>query len=286
MNKLYLLLDCNYLCHRARWGMPQDLTYMGSPTTIIYAFLREVLFLQEQFQADHLVFCFDSKSSLRKKIYPEYKAKRHTKEMTEEELGFEIEFRHQIKLLCTTYLPEIGYRNIFRKKGFESDDLIARLAETIHDDDKAVIISSDHDLFQCLSSNVSVYFPTQRREVTAKSFKKEYRISPKQWALVKSITGCKSDNVEGIRRVGEITAIRYVLGELKKDGDVCHLIEAGKGIIERNKKLVTLPFEGCPILKLQKDELTEKGWKSVCERLGFSSLVNKYSPFTKGRRRI
>lgn len=275
MKNPFLLLDCNYLCYRSRFAMGEELSYGGKPTTVIYTFLKELIALQEQFRTGNLLFCFDSRSSLRKRIYPEYKHKRHSKEWSEEEIAFEKAFRYQIKKLRKEYLPRIGYRNIYRETGYESDDLIAVLSEKLErQGERGIIISADHDLFQCISPFISFYNPASRKEMTFQGFKQTYGITPKQWAFVKAIAGCSTDGVEGIRGVGEKTAIKYIRKELGKKTKVYAAIisENGQRIIDRNKKLVALPFIGAPSLKIEKNELSKKEWMAVCKKLGFKSI--------------
>jgi DNA polymerase-1 len=267
--------------------MGTDLSYIGQPTTIIYGFLKNLIDLQEQFRTGRFLFCFDSKASLRKNIYPAYKQKRHAKELTEEELEFEKAFRLQIKKLRRKYLPEIGYRNIFRKNGFESDDLLAYLARKVTNNDpgaRAVIITADHDLFQCIAPRVSIYNPSSRKELTLQEFKHKYDIHPKKWATVKAIAGCNTDGVEGVRGVGELTAIKYLNDKLgyKTKAYAAITSNDGKRIRKRNMQLVKLPFKDTPKLNIVQDNLSIKGWKLVCKRLGFKS-IDKTDPFPWSR---
>jgi len=291
MSRTYLILDVSYLAYRARFAMGNSLSYGGTPTTIIYSFLRELIGLQDQFRTSRLLFCFDSKSSKRKKLYPQYKEKRHSKELTEEELEFEKAFRYQIKMLREKYLPEIGYRNIYRETGFESDDLIAQLSLSItiknaltKNNTRAIIISADHDLFQCITQSVSFYNPSDRKELTLQAFKQKYGIVPLRWSQVKAIVGCSTDGVEGIHGVGEITAVKYLLGKLGEKTKAFSVIdcEEGRAVIERNLPLVKLPFANTPVPKIRKDKLSVDGWKSVCRQLGLKSLKNE-NPFPWSR---
>lgn len=281
MNDTWLIIDTDYLCHRARWSM-RDLSWQGAATGTIYGVLQTVLQLQERFQTDKVAFCFDSHVSKRQEIYPAYKANRKNRQpMTAEEERFEKEFRRQVIKLRKEYLPEIGFRNIFWQQGYESDDLIARLAidltiprcfpEGTHYD--GVIVSADHDLYQCITGHVRLY--DFKGTMTLQRFKQEFGLVPCQWATVKSIAGCSTDNVQGIKGVGEKTAVKYLRGLLKPTSKAFRAIEAGKTIIERNKKLTRLPLHGAGIPKLQKDQVTKEGWDSVCRKLGFKSLRGK-----------
>lgn len=287
MNKTFLLIDSPFLCWRAKYSMPQDLSYMGSPTAIIYAFLKEIVTLQNEFQTSHVIFFFDSKTSLRKEIYPEYKSNRHTKELTEEEMQFEIAFRNQMLKLRKEYLKTIGWKNVFQVKGYESDDLIAQFCSMLSKaEDKSVIITADHDLWQTIGPNVSVYNPRDKKELTYQAFKQKYGIKPRQWAVVKAMAGCGSDDVKGIKGVGEITAVKYLTGNLKSNSKIYKAIESedGQRVIRRNLKLVRLPFEGTPEQTIVEDKLSMTGWKEIVKKLGFKSFDHT-DPFPWSRQK-
>jgi DNA polymerase-1 len=288
MNK-YLILDCNYLCHRAK-HTTGSLKYGDNATGIIYGFLKNLSGFQDMFQTSKFIFCWDSASSIRREIYPDYKGNRPKDEdRTEEEIEFEKAFRKQVKKLRTTYLPLIGFKNIFIQKGYESDDIMASICKdisTILMNMEAVIITSDKDLYQCISPNVSVYNPQKNRIITLQRFKKEYGIVPKQWGLMKAIAGCTTDNVKGVAGVGEKTAIKYLLGTLKECKRYFDITcPMGDDIIHRNIKLVELPMVGTREFQLKDDELSEDGWKQVMKMLGMKSLRNKM-PFTTRRKLI
>ena len=283
MNKTYLILDVKYLCYRIRWGMRNDLSYMGAPTTIIYGFLKDLIGLQDKFRTRNLLFCFDSKTSRRKKLYPKYKANRHSKELTDEEFEFEMGFQYQVVQLRKKYLPEIGYKNVFQVKGLEADDIMASLALLFREPycrDRAVLVTADQDLYQCIASHVTFYSPNTRKELTLQGFTQKYGIRTDQWARVKAIAGCSTDNVAGVKGVGEKTAIKYITGELGAKTKAHYHItnNLGKETIKENKTLVKLPFKGTPKFKIEKDELSVKGWKSVCKQVGFKSIVD-VNPF-------
>jgi len=278
MGKKWLILDCNYLCHRAKYATP-DFSYGGSPTGVIYGFLRFLPMLQEELISERLVFCWDSRTNKRYNLLPEYKAHRraHKDEMTAEEIRFEKMFRAQMRLLRQKYLPLIGFSNVFVQKGMESDDLIASICKnSLGEDDYAVIVSSDHDLYQLLCPEVSMYDPIKRELFTWKDFRKQYHISPRHFAKVKALAGCTTDNVPGIQGVGEITACKYLRGVLSTTSKIYAKIEDEKHeVMKRNRKLVQLPLKGTKVFPLRPDNLTEKGWQKVVEMLGMSSLKDR-----------
>jgi len=272
MNRVWLILDCNYLCHRAKHAMG-NLEFNGNATGVIYGFLHDIINLQEMYDTKYTIFTWDYGKGLRQNINPEYKAKRREKEYTDDELKFEQDFREQMELLRTEYLKEIGFRNIFFQKGYEADDVIASICHNLPDGDTGVIISADHDLYQLLTVSVSMYAPQLNKRMTKSKFIKEFGISPCQWAQIKALAGCSSDNVIGIKGVGEKTAIKYMLKTLNPKTVAHKKIQKQKeATIKRNLPLVELPFKGTKTFKLKKDVISKDGWKSVCEKLGFDSI--------------
>ena len=86
--------------------------------------------------------------------------------------------------------------------------------------DEFCIVSTDNDLYQLLGYNVFIYNPSTKVKMTAKRFKLEYGISHKKWVIAKSIGGCNSDEVVGIKGAADpknnpnSKAIAYIKGEL------------------------------------------------------------------------
>ena len=184
-----------------------------------------------------------------------------------------------MKNLRRKYLKTIGYRNIFCQKGYEGDDLIASVCLNLKQKDEAIIISADQDLYQLLRFNISFYNPTKGKILTLQGFKKKYGIIPDQWHLVKAIAGCSTDEVPGVKGVGELTAIKLLKDDLKKTLKVFETIKkfcwSKKTRVKkfmRNINLVLLPLEGTKVFKLKEDKISKQGWEKVYRKLGMMSL--------------
>ena len=136
----------------------------------------------------------------------------------------------------------------------------------------STIISGDHDLYQCIHNYCSVYHPAQKKLMTKELFKKNYGITPCSWSLVKIIAGCKSDNVPGVKGIGETTAIKYIRGTCsEKQRDKIHkFIESERYSI--NSELVRLPWPKTKEPKIRQSKFDEKAWQQMCKDLGFPSL--------------
>jgi DNA polymerase-1 len=274
MRPLWLLLDGNYLCWRS-YHVVGDLQHNGLPTGVVFGYFKTILDLQEQFVTSRVVHCFDHGRSKRYEVYPEYKASRQSKrDLSKEEEQSHLRVRNQIIRLRRDYLPVIGCKNIFSCSGYEGDDILASICKGLPEDQEAVIIGSDHDLFQLLTDRISMYNPKEKKTITVDSFRKEWGVEPEDWARVMSISGCGSDGIKGIDGVGEKTAAKFLRGELKFSTKAYKEITSNPQVMERNKSLVTLPFDGCPTFTLQDDKLDREGWERICDELGMKSIRN------------
>ena len=281
MTDTWLILDCNFLCHRAKWAIG-DLSHNGEQTGVLFGFLSDVLGLEQQFQAQHVIYCFDVGTSKRKEMLPCYKATRHqpTKNATPEDIEETKQeykrFRKQVHTLRTQTLPALGYPNILAAPGYEADDWIARACLTIAQHwpfDQAVIITADHDLLQCIAVNVNWYNPNQKQVHTLSSFREKYGILPRSWCTVKALAGCSGDNIPGITGVGEKTAIKYLRGELKPGKILDKLNEEEQHIRAQNLPLVKLPLGRTPEPTLIKQTQDIIKWRKVTADLGMTSLI-------------
>ena len=269
----YLLIDVSCLAHRA-WHTTGGLSYQGDPTGVLFGVLRDIEQLRNQFTDDNsgleyrstCIFAFDSGGAgLRGQIEPSYKSNRR-KELTEDEEIALQGYRQQVQRLYRELLPEMGFRNVSKVKGYEADDIIAYYAERMPVRHQGIIVSSDNDLWQCLRPNVSWYSPTKKQTITFASFKEEWGIYPSDWSRVKAIAGCSSDGVVGIRGVGEKTAVSWMRGQLKESSKKYQAIMHGLDIVSRNMELVKLPFEGLKLPKPRSDSLVESS--QVYDKLG------------------
>ena len=268
-----LLLDTTYLCHRAYHAVG-DLAFGDKGTGAVFGVLRDIVTLQEEFQTDRCVFAFDAGVGLRYALLPTYKhsrAARHAVDTVEERAARK-DFALQVLALRHKHLTEIGFRNVVACQGYEADDIIASIAAAVPGDEEAIIIGSDKDLWQCLRPNVSCWDPQRRKATTAVSFLQQWGLEPARWADVKALAGCSTDDVPGVRGVGELTAARYLRGELGSHLKTAQRIRAARHLYQRNIQIVRLPFAGTPTPELVPDEVTVERWEAVVNGLGMRSL--------------
>lgn len=277
----WIVIDANNMVWRNFHAIPSKLKYNGEPTGALFGFFRDILALHRFYGTEQMAFCFDRGVSKRKTLDATYKSNRKEPENEEVKLATR-KLQKQLVELCDEVLPSMGYRNVFKSDGYEADDLIASICKHAlpeMDDGATIIISStDQDLYQLLQSakynekgqTVKIHLPGNTI-ITSLSFKEKYGISPKSWHKVKAIAGCSSDNVAGIKGVGEKTAIKYIRFELKKKAKAYQSIVNNPDVVEHNLQLVTLPLPGTPKLTLVPNETTNKKWNEVMDIYGFGS---------------
>lgn len=286
MPKTWLILDCNYLCHRAYHALGA-LSHGAEATGTIYGFLNTVNALHEQFNTPNIAFCWDYGRGQREVYDPRYKQPRRDAEAKwdDAERGRRGQFRCQMKKLRAKYLRMIGYRCIYYQYGYEADDVIASLVlHTLGPDDEAIIVCSDKDLYQLLAPNVRIWNPSQNKTVTLQSFYQEWGIGPRRWPMVKAMAGCPSDNVIGLAGVGEVTAARYLRNELPPHHKAYKAIHENPRAWRPNLALVTLPWPGIDQWEFMVDAVTPAGWDSVTTRLGMRSLDGRMGARGWGRK--
>lgn len=271
--KVWLILDCDYLCHRAFYTTG-GLSHNDFPTGVVFGFLRDIVTLQQLTGTHRIAFCFDHGKPLRSLSCPTYKESRHQKRQAPLEAEAYNNYRMQVRQLRLKYLEAIGFNNVFYQKGYEADDLIAAVCARLPKKHHGIIISADSDLYQLLSDRISFYNPAKKKTHTYDSFKKEM-IDPVYWVDVKAMAGCHTDDVPGIKGIGEKTAIKFLTGRLKSTSDAFHKIVKGNSIWKHNRQVVRLPFPGLDPIDLYQDDVTVERWRKVIAMLGMRSLLRE-----------
>lgn len=283
----WLVLDSNYLCFRAFFSTGQ-LSHEDVPTGVVFGLLRDIVYLQDLYATDRIIFCWDFGKPLRCRDYQQYKETRRERVLSEEEYILRIQLHRQIRLLRTRYLKELGYKNIFYQHGYEADDIIASVVRSIFLDEcfdakkalrqkqEVVIVSDDHDLYQLLRSRVAIYSPRLKSVITEDKLREQYGVSPTAWIDVKAIAGCSSDNIKGIKGVGEVTAAKFLGGRLKETSAAYAAIVNGNRIWKRNRSLIELPYPGTKTFKIQQDYVEPSAWRDLTSRLGMTSLRDRF----------
>lgn len=269
----WLVIDCPYLCWRAHHTLG-DLSHKGTRTGVIYGFLRDLIYLKDLYATDKVAFCFDSKTSKRKEIFPGYKANR-TKTVSEEEREVGDGVRQSIDKLRRRVLSDIGFRNIYHQEGYEADDCIASFVYTSFEGGQVVLVSADKDLYQLLGGGIAIHNPHpygERRLITEEAFVSKYGIEPNQWRDAQAIAGCSTDCIPGVPGVGIKTACKFLRGELKQTTKAYENIRRFRETVGRNLKLVTLPFPGVNEFDVYQDEVSVTKWEKALKEFGIKNL--------------
>lgn len=264
MNTVRLVLDANYLCHRAFHTPGRGkLAFKDRPTGVVYGFLQDLKNLLRDFQTKEVVFCWDMGKPLRAEIFPAYKANRvHNSAVIE-----------QAELLQHEIIPRLGFSNNFAKAGYEADDVIAAVVRQGEADNGVtdVIVSADQDLWQLLmKDNTECWNPQQKRMMTEPLFTEKYKIGPEWWPEVKAVAGCVSDNIKGVPGIGQVTALKYFQNTRSVSTRACKKIEEYEW--RSNLKLTKLPLDGIGTPNLKDDEFDPEAWAALCHEYGMRSL--------------
>lgn len=222
MSKL-LLIDGNSILNRAYFALPALNDKKGQNVNAVYGFLNILFKACQDYSADKLVVAFDMHGhNFRKDIYPEYKANR--KGMPDD-LAAQMPILHDVLAKMSVTVVE--------KPGVEADDIIGTI--TLDNGYENYIVSGDRDMLQLVSDSVTVLLTkrgvTEVESVTPKFLKEQYGLTPEQIVEYKALRGDTSDNIPGVKGVGEKTATAL----LQKYGDIETLfanVEKEKGALK------------------------------------------------------
>jgi len=290
-----MVLDGNSIVNRAFYGVSQNLTTRdGQPTNAIFGFLNILNKLLEEEKPDGLCVTFDRKApTFRHLAYEGYKAQR--KGMPEE-LASQMPILKEV--LAAMNIP------IYEMDGWEADDLIG----TISVKDTAagwdtVVVTGDKDSLQLITDTTTVKLVSTRmghtttRDMTPEVFRAEYGFDPIHIIDLKALMGDSSDNIPGVRGVGEKTAMALIqryhsidalyaampepemeAGVPAKPGIVKKLSE-GEGDARMSCDLATIrtdaPMDFVPEQNLRREPDNAKLYELFL-RLEFSKLIDKY----------
>lgn len=290
--KSFLIIDGNSILNRAFYGVNARMTskIAGIHTNAIYGFLNIFWMIQEKIKSDYVAVCFDlSAPTFRHKMYEDYKGTRK---------GMPDELREQLpvmkEVLSALNIP------VLELEGFEADDLLGTVsAINTKNGIFTYILTGDRDSFQLISESTSVILPKSGMGKTEYSIydtallMENYGISPIQVIEVKALMGDSSDNIPGVKGVGEKTAYQLIqkydnidniyklLDEDKLDvtPKVKEKLSIGKDSAYMSKTLATiildaninLDYEKCMVSDINKEATYE-----IFKRLEFKKFLDKF----------
>ncbi len=198
-----LLLDANSLINRAFFAIKGLKNSSGFSTNAIFGFYNIVEKILKEDNFTHIVAAFDLKApTFRHKEYVHYKENR--KKMPQELF---LQLKETKKML--NYL---GIK-ICEKEGFEADDIIGTLSRIFSEKKiKTVIATGDRDFFQLINPFVVVRLFSFKETIYYDENKilEKYGLTPKKLIEVKALMGDSSDNIPGVKGIGEKTALKLI----------------------------------------------------------------------------
>jgi 5'-3' exonuclease len=198
----------------------------------IYHFINILRRFLEEHNLDKVVVFWDgdSNSSIRKSIYPQYKANRR-QDMNE----YKYESYLQQKSRVKQYLEEIFVRQVEMINN-EADDLIAHYCKVATDED-VIIFSADKDLTQLISEKVTIYSPISKQYFKNGDMITINKVEIPHYnvLLTKVFTGDKSDNIDGIEGLGEKTLVKFFPDLLGKPCIMDELLDNARNNQQKKK---------------------------------------------------
>ena len=287
MKKL-LILDSNSILNRAFYGVRYLSAKDGTPTNAIYGFLNILLKLIKEQEPDYICAAFDVKApTFRHKQYEGYKAQR--KPMPE---GLAAQMP-----LAKDVLRAMGV-TILEKEGYEADDIIGTVARLCEESEISCFIATgDKDDLQLTSDKTKVILTVTKSGYNEtiiyddKAVKEKYRVTPTEFIDVKALMGDPSDNIPGVKGVGEKTAmsliekhhsIEYIyenIDGIGLKGAMLQKMKDGREMAFMSKELATIN-RNTPI-EFNAEECVFDGFENngelyeILKRLELNSIIKK-----------
>lgn len=206
--EILVLLDSHAIIHRAYHALPQTFTAPdGSPTNALYGLSAFLIRVLKELKPDYIAAAYDlPEPTFRHIAYKEYKS--HRKE-TADDLGIQINKSKEI--LSAFKIP------VFEFPGFEADDILGTIVEKLKAEKKlkVIIASGDNDTLQLVRGNDVVVYTLKKgiNETTVyneENVKKRFGFAPKLIPDYKGLCGDASDNIIGVKGIGEKTAVELI----------------------------------------------------------------------------
>ncbi len=288
-DKKFIIIDANALLHRSFHALPPLATKDGQLINAVYGFTSVLLKVFKEFKPSYMAVAFDlKKKTFRHKEYKEYKAKR---------VAAPDEFYEQLPLakevLKVLRIP------VFEKAGYEADDIIGTVTkENTKRGVDNIIVTGDKDTFQLIDQHTKVHTlrkgiaDTVTYDITA--LKERYGLKPEQIIDLKAIAGDPSDNIPGVKGIGEkgaiellkkfktLEAVYQAIDEKGEQSGIkprqLKLLQEHKKEAQLSKKLATI-VRDVPIA-FDMDQCELRGYDksavfSLFQKLEFKSLLNR-----------
>ena len=242
-----LVLDGHSLAFRAFYALPDSLkTPEGQSIQAVYGFVNMLFALLGDQRPRWVAATFDEGRPFRHELYPAYKAGRE-------------DIDPDVKAQVDRLRPLLETLDVWQVAGapFEADDYIASLAKRWREERpeaEVLIVSGDRDLFQCVGEGVRMLYPLKGirngQVFDAAAVEERFGVPPAKLRDFKALVGDPSDNIPGVKGVGEKTAARLLNEHESLEGIYASLeentpalkrnLEAGFDAAHLSRELVTL----------------------------------------------
>lgn len=257
-NDLLMLIDGHSLAFRAYYALPDSLkTPEGDPVQAVYGFINMLFKLLEDERPRWVGFTFDEGRPFRHELYAHYKAGR-------EDIPEDI--RAQVRRL-RWLLGQLGAWQVAGAP-FEADDYLATLSARALAENpplEVLVVTGDRDLFQIVGPGVTVLYPQrgirQAERYDAEAVERRFGVTPEQLTDFKALVGDPSDNIPGVRGVGEKTAARLLNAHRDLAGiyegieglspALRRSLEQGRDDLRLSRELVKLRTDAPAVLDLE-----------------------------------
>ena len=284
---LLVLFDGNALIHRAFHALPPlTVSKTGEMVSAVYGFALMLLKVINDLKPTHYAIAFDMKApTFRHKMFDQYKA--HRPPAPEELIS---QLGRVRELVSAFNIP------IFELEGYEADDILGALSSQASERGiDTVIVTGDADTMQLVSPRVKVLYPKPGRSFSdtmlydEAAVMQKYHLKPAQVADFKALVGDPSDNIPGVRGVGEKTAVKLLqqFGSVEKIYEhidevspqkLQTILRENEAIARQCKELativtkmpVTLDPDQCKAGQYDRNRVTE-----LFRELEFASLLSK-----------
>lgn len=290
--KKVILVDGNNLLFRSYYATAYSGSIMrnskGFPTNGLFGFVNMINKIINDEKPEYMLVAFDIGKTFRHEKYVDYKGGR---DETPNELKMQFPVAKQIlTAMGIKYLEVLGY---------EADDIIGTFAKMIDDNDdyNGLIVSSDKDLLQLISDKVYVKLLKSKDYImmTPEVFMENYGVEASRMVDLKGLMGDSSDNIPGVKGIGEKTAIK-LLSQYKTldnlyehieeiSGSVRNKLESGRDSAFMSREIATI-CKSVPVdITLEDISFLFKYSKELNDlyvELGFNSFIKKIDSSNNG----
>jgi len=288
LSRKFVVIDGNSIINRAFYGIRLLSAPDGTYTNALLGFLNIFSKLMVDETPDGVCVCFDLKApTFRHNAYDGYKAQR--KGMPEE-LAVQLPILKEILDAMGVYRLEL--------EGFEADDLLGTLSrKAIANGDTCVLVTGDRDSFQLVCDGVTMRYVSTRMGRTdtvlydSLQLELDYGVTPPQFIEVKALMGDASDNIPGVKGIGEKTAFDLIRRFSSLDGVYENLdspdikpaarakLEAGKESAYMSRMLAEIVCDAPVSLALEdllRKEPNNDALYAILAKLELRSIITKF----------